>query len=81
MTPRHENHATLATYERKREMQSVLLDGLKAIGALPRHDAEAFVRDWTTLFSRLALTNRETQLLQHMARKMTRAGGGAKERR
>jgi len=80
-TPRHENHATLATHERKQEMLSVLLEGLKAIGALPRHDGEAFVRDWTTLFSRLALTNRETQLLQHMARKMSGASGGEAQQR
>ncbi len=73
-SPRHENRAVLASRERKQDMLPILLEGLRAIGALQLHDAKPFIREWTVLFSRIVLTNREAALLEHMARKMTGAG-------
>jgi tRNA C32,U32 (ribose-2'-O)-methylase TrmJ len=66
-----------ATHGEKDAMLARLRDGLLAIGALPRANTERYFREWLALFARADLTPKEVQLLEHLARKMMRAPGGA----
>jgi tRNA/rRNA methyltransferase len=63
-----------ATHEEKERLLSLLRDGLLAIGALPRVNAEGRFRDWRTLVHRADVTPRELKLLEHIARRMAGAG-------
>jgi tRNA/rRNA methyltransferase len=63
-----------AGFEDKQRLLALLRDGLRAVGALPPHDAEAHLEEWTALVQRLDLTRRELGMLEHMARKMARFG-------
>ena len=64
-----------ATHEEKEAMLARLRAGLLATGALPRANTDRFFRDWRALFARADLTPKEVQLLEHLARKMSRAAG------
>jgi TrmH family RNA methyltransferase len=63
-----------AAHDEKQRLLGLLRDGLEAVGALPPHDAEAHLEEWTALVHRLDLTRRELAILEHMARKMARYG-------
>jgi TrmH family RNA methyltransferase len=65
----------LATHEEKERLLGLLREGLLSIGGLPRLRAEGAFREWRALVQRATLTPRELKLLEHMARKMSRAGG------
>ena len=66
----------LATHEQKEAMLGLLGEGLRAVEALPKANVERYVREWRALFTRAELTPKEVRLLEHMARKMVRAGAG-----
>jgi TrmH family RNA methyltransferase len=61
-----------ATHAEKESLLGLLRDGLHALQALPRVDAESYFREWRALVQRADLTPRELRLLEHMARKMAR---------
>lgn len=63
-----------ATHDEKERLLVLLREGLTAVGALPRVNTEGFFRDWQALVQRSDVTSRELKLLEHMARKMARAG-------
>jgi tRNA/rRNA methyltransferase len=63
-----------ATNEEKDAMLARLRAGLLAVGALPAANTDRFFRDWRALFARADLTPKEVKLLEHLARKMSRAG-------
>jgi tRNA C32,U32 (ribose-2'-O)-methylase TrmJ len=63
-----------ATHDEKEALLALLRDGLLAIGALPSVNAESFFEDWRALVQRVDLTPKERNLLEHLARKMARAG-------
>jgi TrmH family RNA methyltransferase len=65
-----------ATHDEKEHLLALLRKGLLAVGALPPVNTEGFLRDWRALVQRADLTPRELKLLEHMARKMARAGRG-----
>jgi tRNA C32,U32 (ribose-2'-O)-methylase TrmJ len=64
-----------ATQEEKDAMLARLQHGLRGIGALPAVNTDGYFREWRALFARADLTPKEVRLLDHMARKMARAGG------
>jgi tRNA/rRNA methyltransferase len=64
-----------ATQDEKEAMLARLQDGLRAIGALPAVNTDGYFREWRALFARADLTPKEIRLLEHMARKMSRAVG------
>ena len=64
-----------ATQEEKDAMLARLQQGLRGIGALPAVNTDGYFREWRALFARADLTPKEVRLLDHMARKMARAGG------
>jgi TrmH family RNA methyltransferase len=66
-----------ATHEEKERTLELLREGLLAVGALPRAQADRFFREWRALVHRADLTPKEIRLLQHMARKMARVSGDA----
>lgn len=59
-----------ATHGEKEAMLSLLREGLLALQALPRENAEADFLEWRNMFQRADLTPKEVRLLEHMARKM-----------
>jgi tRNA/rRNA methyltransferase len=63
-----------ATHGQKERLLGLLREGLLAIGALPRVGTEGYFADWRALVQRSDLTAQELKLLEHLARKMTRAG-------
>jgi TrmH family RNA methyltransferase len=63
-----------APFDDKQRLLGLLRDGLQAVGALPPHDADAHLAEWSALVHRLDLTRRELAILEHMARKMARHG-------
>ncbi len=63
-----------ATHEEKERLLALLREGLLAVGALPAANTEGYFRDWTALVHRADVTPRELRLLEHMARRMARAG-------
>lgn len=56
-------------------MLARLRAGLLAVGALRRANADRYFREWRALFSRADLTPKEVQLLEHLARTMSRRPG------
>ncbi len=62
----------LATHDEKESMLLLLRSGLRATGTLPEANEDGYFREWRALFQRAALTPREVNLLEHMARKMAR---------
>jgi tRNA/rRNA methyltransferase len=63
----------LATHDQKQRALALLEQGLARAGALPRsHAAQAFA-DWRALVGRLDLSPDELGLLEHLARKLSRA--------
>lgn len=65
-----------ATHDEKERLLGLLREGLLAVGALPAANPESYFRDWRALIQRADTTPRELKLLEHMARKMARAGEG-----
>jgi TrmH family RNA methyltransferase len=65
----------LATHDEKERLLALLREGLLAVGGLPTLRADGAFREWRALIQRTGLTPRELRLLEHMARKMSRAGG------
>jgi len=63
----------LATHDEKQRLLGLLREGLRRIGALPATNTERYFTEWQALFQRADLTRRELKLLEHMARKMTKA--------
>ena len=63
-----------ATHEEKERLLALLREGLLALGALPAHNTEGYFRDWRALVQRTDVSPREVKLLEHVARKMARAG-------
>jgi tRNA/rRNA methyltransferase len=63
-----------ATHDQKERLLGLLREGLLAIEALPRVGTEGYFADWRALVQRSDLTAKELKLLEHLARKMTRAG-------
>jgi TrmH family RNA methyltransferase len=63
-----------ASWDEKQHLLGLLADGLRALHALPPHDATAQLEEWTAMVHRLDLTRREVALLEHVARKMARVG-------
>jgi TrmH family RNA methyltransferase len=64
------------THGEKEALLASLREGLLAIRALPAANTEGYFSDWRTFVQRVDLTPKERKLLEHMARKMARAGGG-----
>lgn len=62
------------THGEKEELLAALREGLLAIGALPERQTESYFADWRALVQRADLVPRERKLLEHLARKMARAG-------
>lgn len=62
-----------AAWDEKQRVMDLLAQGLLAVHALPP-DPRAQLEEWTALLHRLDLTRRELALVEHMARKMARAG-------
>jgi TrmH family RNA methyltransferase len=65
-----------ATRAEKTHMLDLLREGLLRIEALPRANTDGYFQEWEALFLRADLTPKEVRLLEHMARKMPRRGGG-----
>ena len=65
-----------ATHEEKDAMLARLREGLLAVGALRRANVDRYFREWRALFSRADLTPKEVQLLEHLARTMSRPESG-----
>jgi tRNA C32,U32 (ribose-2'-O)-methylase TrmJ len=66
--------AAAATHDQKERLLGLLREGLLAIEALPRVGTEGYFADWRALVQRSDLTAKELKLLEHLARKMKRAG-------
>ena len=66
-----------AAWDEKQRVMDLLARGLLAVHALPP-DPRAQLEEWTALLQRLDLTRRELALVEHMARKMARAGAPAR---
>jgi TrmH family RNA methyltransferase len=66
----------LASHGQKAALLKILVDGLESIRALSREGPERYLREWEGMIQRLELTPREVRLLEHAARKMSRAGRG-----
>jgi tRNA/rRNA methyltransferase len=63
-----------ATHDQKERLLGLLREGLVAIEALPRVGTEGYFADWRALVQRADLGAKELKLLEHLARKMARAG-------
>ena len=73
--------ARRAIHEEKQRLMDLLREGLLAVEALPAPVPDAFFQEWQGIFTRADLTPREVRLLEHMARKMVKAGRRAAESR
>ena len=71
----------LALHEEKQRLVDLLREGLLAVEALPEPVPDGFFQEWQAIFTRADLTPREVRLLEHMARKMVKAGRRAAEPR
>jgi tRNA/rRNA methyltransferase len=69
----HEQPPRRATHEEKERLLALLREGLEAIAALPRVNAEGAFAEWRTLVQGCALRERELKLLEHVARRMALA--------
>jgi tRNA/rRNA methyltransferase/tRNA (cytidine32/uridine32-2'-O)-methyltransferase len=65
-----------ATWDEKARLLALLREGLRAVGAMPPGAPDAHLEEWTALVQRLDLTRHELGMLEHMARRMARAGEG-----
>lgn len=65
-----------ATHDDKERALALLKEGLLAVSALPRVQAERHFREWRALVQRADLTPKEVRLIEHMARKMAGAARG-----
>ena len=63
-----------ASVDDKARLLVLLREGLGAVRAVPPHDAEPHLEEWTALVHRLDLTRRELGMLEHMARMMAKHG-------
>jgi tRNA/rRNA methyltransferase len=63
-----------ATHDQKERLLELLEAGLVATDALPRANRSSYFAEWRALVQRMDLTPKELKLLEHMARKMKRAG-------
>jgi TrmH family RNA methyltransferase len=63
-----------ATHDQKEHLLGLLREGFLAIEALPRVGTDGTFADWRALVQRSDLTAKDLKLLEHLARKMTRAG-------
>jgi TrmH family RNA methyltransferase len=63
-----------ATHDQKEHLLGLLREGLLAIEALPRLETDGYFADWRALVQRADLTAKEVKLLEHLSRKMKRAG-------
>lgn len=63
-----------ATHDEKEGLLGLLREGLTAVEALPRVNTEGYFRDWRAFVQRIDVTPKDLKLLEHMARKMARAG-------
>jgi tRNA/rRNA methyltransferase len=63
-----------ATHDQKERLLELLAAGLVATDALPRANRSSYFAQWRALVQRMDLTPKELNLLEHMARKMKRAG-------
>jgi len=63
-----------ATHDQKERLLELLEAGLVATDALPRANRASYFAEWRALVQRMDLTPKELKLLEHMARKMKRAG-------
>ena len=70
-----------ALHEDKQRLLDLLREGLLAVEALPEPVPDGFFQEWQGIFTRADLTPREVRLLEHMARKMVKAGRRAAESR
>jgi tRNA/rRNA methyltransferase len=61
-----------ATHDQKERLLERLREGLVAVEALPRANADRYFADWRALVQRADLTAKELKLLEHLARKMGR---------
>jgi tRNA/rRNA methyltransferase len=66
-----------ASHEEKQGLLALLREGLLAIESLPEVNTDGYFEEWRAIFARADLTPKEVRLLEHMARKMIRAGRGA----
>jgi len=62
-----------ATHDEKERMLALLREGLLRIEALPGVNTDGYFSEWRALFQRADLTPKEVRLLEHLARKMSRA--------
>jgi len=62
------------THDQKERLLDLLREGLLAIDALPRVETDGTFAGWRALIQRSELTAKELKLLEHVARKMKRAG-------
>ena len=60
----------LATHGEKERALELLREGLIAIGALPRANADDYFADWRGFVQRADLSAKELKLIEHAARKM-----------
>jgi tRNA/rRNA methyltransferase len=72
----HDEPPRRATHAEKERLLALLRLGLGAIRALPPTHADRSFADWRALVQRAELTERELNLLEHAARKMTLARRG-----
>jgi tRNA/rRNA methyltransferase len=63
-----------ATHDQKERLLELLESGLVATNALPRANRASYFAEWRALVQRMDLSPKELKLLEHMARKMKRAG-------
>jgi tRNA/rRNA methyltransferase len=69
-----------ATHEEKQRMIGLLREGLLALQALPDVNTDGYFKEWQAIFTRADLTPQEVRLLEHMARKMAKAGPSGSSR-
>jgi tRNA/rRNA methyltransferase len=65
-----------ATHGQKEALLGRLREALLAVGALPRVKTDGYFAEWRGLVQRADITAKELKLLEHMARKMLKAGRG-----
>jgi tRNA/rRNA methyltransferase len=66
--------AKRATHDEKQALLLLLRQGLLAIEALPTANTDGYFREWQAMIARADLTPTEVRLLEHMSRKMEKAG-------
>jgi tRNA (cytidine32/uridine32-2'-O)-methyltransferase len=74
--PRTPDHGApdLARHDEKDAVLAVLREGLRHIGALPAQEESLRMNAWAALLQRLPLLRSEVRMIEHVARRMARAG-------